>query len=724
MRARRIPPILGAAALIGSLAAGLVPAGPVAAIDPLVGSPIPDEPIAFTVPGDVMHALTFDIDGDGVRELATLGVSSDDPDMAVIRVWWFDARGQATGSNEVSHPRFDGKTVGPAGIADGSSLFIAHRAGRPHLFATLEAVPDDGSDPCCLTILEVTLTSEQSIGVTRVADTRRLASQLVIADLDGDRTDELVVVEGPWNWEGDVAPPLETALLRWDGSRFVRRPLDLGPLPGCCTSIEAVGNTDEHPGDDLHLSVYDEDAEAQRVLRVTLRGDTPAIEVAPPGPAWGSRIVPLEDGPALLTMDEFSTARLWRWPRDQAMELLGSRPTSGCGVAAVLGSGRLARVLASTCQFPAGQIEVMPGTLAADPSERALFASDGRVAALPPSVQQSLFPWEGRIPDGLPGMPEAYLFSGQLVFPVADPEALAGSRSAALMIGTRPVGRVGPDGAWEVLALNDDAGHYDPNPAPEFVWVASQPAPGPLRVVPAEALMAPDPDGSSLNPTFHGAAREPAAAAPSRLLAGTQAVDVELDGPPGSVVRWLAPGVPDGQGEIGPTGVLTIPVLPAEDADRRNQSGTIWITVVTPLGNAYSGQWSIRVVQTPPDLEVTVPEGLLMLSPAISGRTSPGAAVTVNGIPATIGSSGAFRIRVEPGVVPTEFRIVASDAVGNANVEVVSLVWPVDYRKLPFVPIFFLVTVAAGIALYVRRPMTGERPLLEDDGATIEEIGD
>jgi hypothetical protein len=344
------------------------------------------------------------------------------------------------------------------------------------------------------------------------------------------------------------------------------------------------------------------------------------------------------------------------------------------------------------------------------------------MASLLPTVQQSVFPWEGRIPDGLPGIPDAYLFSGQLVFPVADPEALAGSQSAALMIGTRPVGRVGPDGAWEVLALNDDAGHYDPNPAPEFVWVASQPAPGPLRLVPAEALLRTERDPTSLTPTFHGAALDPAAS--GRLLAGTQAVDAEVSGPPGSAVRWLAPGVPDGRGEIGSTGVLTIPILPSEDADRRNHSGTIWITVVTPMGNAFSGQWSIRVVSAPPELEVTVPDGLLALSPAIVGRTTPGAEVTVNGVQADVGSSGTFRIRVEPGVWPTEFRIVASDPVDNATVEVVSLVWPVDYRRLPFLPIVFLVTVAAGIALYVRRPITGDHVLIQDDDITIEEIGD
>jgi hypothetical protein len=405
------------------------------------------------------------------------------------------------------------------------------------------------------------------------------------------------------------------------------------------------------------------------------------------------------------------------------MELQGSRATSGCGAIAVLGSGQTARILAaSSCGFGTDLVEVMPGNLADAPVERALFAHDGRIELVPPTIQDATYPWEGRVPDGLPGIPEAYLFAGQLVFPVADPEALAGTRSAALMLGTRPVGRVGPDGAWEVLALNDNAGHYDPNPTRELVWVPSQPAPGPLRLVPAEALLHVDEDGKSLMPTFHGAAVDPAGS--DRLLAGVQAVDAELHGPPGSVVAWFGPGVPNGHGEIASTGALTIPILPAEDAGRRVRSGGIRITVVTPVGNAYSGLWSIRVIQTPPDLEVTTADGLLALSPAIVGRTSPGVEVTVNGIPADVGSSGAFRIRVEPGVWPTEYRIVATDPVDNTTVEVVSLVWPVDYRRLPFIPIVFLVTVIAGIVLYVRRPVTGEHRLIQDEDITIEEIGD
>ena len=70
-------------------------------------------------------------------------------------------------------------------------------------------------------------------------------------------------------------------------------------------------------------------------------------------------------------------------------------------------------------------------------------------------------------PMACPAMPDVYVFSGQVVFPVADPRRLAASEQAPLMVGTRPVGSVGPGGTWEVMTLNDNEGHYDPRFAPE-----------------------------------------------------------------------------------------------------------------------------------------------------------------------------------------------------------------------------------------------------------------
>jgi hypothetical protein len=54
---------------------------------------------------------------------------------------------------------------------------------------------------------------------------------------------------------------------------------------------------------------------------------------------------------------------------------------------------------------------------------------------------------------------------------------------------------------------------------------------------------------------------------------------------------------------------------------------------------------------------------------------------------------------------------------------VVTVIWPLDYRRLPFVPMAVLLTVGAAAVLFLRRPDTGPSRRTPDDGATFEEIG-
>ena len=94
----------------------------------------------------------------------------------------------------------------------------------------------------------------------------------------------------------------------------------------------------------------------------------------------------------------------------------------------------------------------------------------------------------------------------------------------------------------------------------------------------------------------------------------------------------------------------------------------------------------------------------------------------MNGVPATVAADGSFAVPVEVGILPTELRIVVEDPVGNRTERVVSSL-PLDYRQPPFVPIVVLVTVAAGVVLFLRRPDAGPNRRTPDDGSTFEEIG-
>lgn len=740
---RRLAASLGSAMLAAALAVGLLP-GSAAAIDPIVGVPIPDERLGDTLPGQHMQAMTFDLDGDGNRELVTAGTAPDAPGIAAVRAWWIDADGHAAASNPIHVRRaasvdekltqrgtlgIDRDGMVAVKIAEGSPLFVARRDGQAHLFVGGEGMPDDGSTPCCLTIWEVAAGSEHSIELTLVANPSTSATQLEVADLDGDGTDEIFVIEGPWSWEGDVAPPLETALLRWDGRRFVRRAMTVelpaGPALTVNSGPAAIADTDGRPGDDLLFTEWDPIAESPRLVRLTLRGDELHAEASGLGDQFGlPYAVDVEGGPAIVTSDGSSTLQLWRWPADRSMEMEATRITGG-DPRAIFGTGSQARIVAGTGCCPTGSVVVVAGDLGDGAGPRTEFTRDARSSAIPADVLQTLSPWEGVVRDGLPGIPEAYAFSGVLVFPVADPIRLAASQPAPLMLGIRPVGTAGPGNAWEVLAPNDQEGHYDPQSTPGIVWMGGQASPGVLWLVAAEELKRSEVNEGQLAPTFRGAAVDPRSSDLEQvLMVGSEAVYADVTGPPGTVVHFLTRGISDGSAVIPPSGTLAIRLLDAASPDAPNGSGTnarLW--AVTPAGHVYGGVWRLRVYRSPPDLDLTIPEGIFAFEPTIAGSTSPGARVTINGVPAEVSPTGSFRLPVDAGILPTEFRIVATDPVDNATVRVTSLVWPIDYRRLPFVPIAVVVTVVAGLLLYLRKPVSDPRRRAPEDDATFEEIG-
>ena len=120
--------------------------------------------------------------------------------------------------------------------------------------------------------------------------------------------------------------------------------------------------------------------------------------------------------------------------------------------------------------------------------------------------------------------------------------------------------------------------------------------------------------------------------------------------------------------------------------------------------------------------------------PTLSGSgATPGDLITVfdNGSAigsTTVQSDGRWSFTTASPTSPLgegehKLTVTATDPVGNQTVRVVSRIWPFDYRQLPFVPIVVLITVAAGLALYVRRPDTGRGRVAQDDDATFEEIG-
>jgi hypothetical protein len=62
--------------------------------------------------------------------------------------------------------------------------------------------------------------------------------------------------------------------------------------------------------------------------------------------------------------------------------------------------------------------------------------------------------------------------------------------------------------------------------------------------------------------------------------------------------------------------------------------------------------------------------------------------------------------------------------VGNRTERLVTRVWPIDYRQLPWVPIAVLLTLTAGAVLFLRQPESrAGRRLTPEDESSFEEIG-
>jgi hypothetical protein len=289
----------------------------------------------------------------------------------------------------------------------------------------------------------------------------------------------------------------------------------------------------------------------------------------------------------------------------------------------------------------------------------------------------------------------------------------------ALLPGRAIAGTAGPEGGWTALSLAQPI-MFGRSPAVVAVGLLGNAAP--LELAATASVLEPESEGGALEPTMTGVAPDPDR--PGELIVGRQAVDVEIDAPPGSQVGWSASDRVEVT-TVGADGVARIRLIEAAGdhvEEGRTTVRRVWL--VTPTGHTYSASWAIRVYRQPPSLGIQDEAPLLDFAPVIEGQTLPGSTVTVNGDPAPVQADGTFSEPVSVGIVPTEIRIVVTDPVGNQTQRLVTRVWPLDYRQLPWVPItvFALFTVAG--LLYVYEPEArSRRRLPQDEESTFEEIG-
>lgn len=726
----------GAAAV---LLLGLAP--PASAVEPIVGTPIPDEDVHTLSDLPVTDAITYDLDGDGVRELVAVIGREDGQGLAAIQAWWVNADGVEAETNAVPLRRaasvdellsgrgrlgIDRDDMIAVRMNEPAKLFSVTRDGTPVLLVAAIGTDNEFEIPCCYTVWEVVV-SGTTLDLRLVASTSRQGSEAVSADLDADGTDELVINEGATSG----ASTSRAGILRWDGQRFTRTGLTILPADMCCASIVDVGDTDGLPGEEVLLVVPDEDG-GNALLRVSMRAGAPYLERVslgntPFGPGVASaRIVPLRGADAIVTSDGFLTLYQWSWPADEKPEQIGLR-TGGGAVLAVLGTGSQTRLVIAG-GVPPGSVSILGADIANSPlialgRDTRPGAFGGTAAftdASPPPVE----PFYGLVPGGLPDAPDAFVFAGQLVRAVADPDVMAEAQAIALLPGVEPIGIVGPADAWMGLVDNFDVfAPYQPNgsQSPKVATTTNGGRLGTLRLAPTNSVLQPERRAGDLEPTFHGVAPDPER--PGVMIVGNDAVTADVVGPRGTQVWWTSHGI-ESSTEIGTDGQAHLLLVAAAGPEAPDGSGaTVSVWAITPGGHAYSGIWRIRVFRKPPTLALQDGDELVNFSPTVTGQTDPGVSVTVNGIAADVRPDGSFEAPVEVGITPADVRVVATDPVGNQSEKVVSLVWPIDYRRLPFIPIAVLLTVVAGLLLFLRKPESGPSRRSPEDGASFEEIG-
>ena len=97
--------------------------------------------------------------------------------------------------------------------------------------------------------------------------------------------------------------------------------------------------------------------------------------------------------------------------------------------------------------------------------------------------------------------------------------------------------------------------------------------------------------------------------------------------------------------------------------------------------------------------------------------------MAVDGSAVPVGSDGRFEAAVGAGLWPRDVQIVATDPLGNRTTTTISVVAVLDYRQLPWIPIVALLTILAGIVLYLRVPhVRPATPSGQMTDATLEDL--
>jgi hypothetical protein len=306
------------------------------------------------------------------------------------------------------------------------------------------------------------------------------------------------------------------------------------------------------------------------------------------------------------------------------------------------------------------------------------------------------------------------------------------TKPMAVLPGVAPIGTLGASAGWVALAYRASSPVTATQLAPTGGRLLRD-ASFTISLVSVSQVMQPEADGGELNPDLGGTLPDPSAPGTNAIIIGTPVFLATIFSPLGSLAASRT-------GKSGQTHVLVSPDTPADPAidilgppfripivaavgSDSNQASDVTLHVVTPAGHGYTARWHVRLLRAPPKLAVDAPFLSLGLDATLSGQTDPGVTVSAEGRSTTADARGRYTLGVPADVIPRDVRVEARDALGNRASVVVSVVAPVDYRRLPWIPIVAVLTLGAGLVFYVRSPIRDRRalPVSLDDGM-FEEI--
>jgi len=722
-------------ALIAALAFTALPALGPAAIRG--AATVPDEPGAVLVDGPTYAAIVADVDGDGLPELVRVTHSGADGSRLAVEIWrqrpdqtWAATapavalrRGRGIGEDLISTPS-DRDNLTPL-LADGTvRLLLWHQGGRSHVLAVVNAGSSPGDQaPCCLTVWEVTEPAGGGPPVlTLLMETHRGGDTAFAVDMDGDGTDELAVRE-----PAGANSASGFSILRWRAGRFtiISQPLNAGDA----AQPYLLGNSDGLRGDEIGLiGSFGAGATGFGLTRVSLRAGEIHAETSEL-PSNGGVVPVAADGvrPSLILFgDVDQPVMAFSWPADKEMNAVGrsSRPGRPVGV---IGTGANLRIMLRRNAPPA--LDLIGPDLS-ESSVQTVRPSDAAKPFLNKTYAPYIGPWTG----SLPGGSGAQVYAGQLIR--ASAGGLPASAPMAVLPGMAPLGQLGRDGSWTALAQRMEP----PPDAPEMerrggTLLHAQEFG--ITLVPTCEVLAPELAAGVIQPAVEHAVVDARGGTKGQeaLLIGTPVFEAIAAAPLGSVAMTVTGNStelyvlvrnPDrgssSRPEIaGPP--FRIPIV-SSLASSGNQAFDAALHMITPAGHGYTARWHVRLLRVPPKITVESPFISLTFAATIRGQTDPSATVTAEGQSTHAGPDGRYQLTVPAGFIPRDVRVQAQDPIGNLTTVTANVVAPIDYRRLPWLPIVALLTAAAGAILFVRAPrLAGRRAATtQADDAPFEEI--